>query len=484
MTHLPMPKTIDLDSLTIASARAALDRGDYSALDLVETYLARIAERNADLNVYLEVFSDDARSSAKDADRRIKAGEKGALLGIPVALKDNMLVQGKHSSSASLMLKDHVATYDAFVVRALKEAGAIILGRTNMDEFAMGSSTENSAFGVVKNPVDPTRVPGGSSGGSSAAVAAGMALATLGSDTGGSIRQPAALCGVVGFKPTYGAVSRSGLMAMASSLDQIGPFTKTVADAETMFRAIEAHDPMDSTSRPADVRKAKTVPEKLTIGVPEKFVRMKGVDADVLARFDEAVDALRAAGHTIVPIDLPLAKYSLSVYYVVQPAEVSANLARYDGIRYGHSADGARLIDVYLKSRGEGFGREVRRRILLGTYVLSAGYYDAYYNKAVAVGRKITAELSEAFTKVDVVMTPTSPVPAWKIGERANDPLAMYLADIFTVPANIAGLPSISVPAGTVERDGVALPVGVQFMGDAFAEDVVFRAARELEQAI
>ncbi|HSE35192.1 MAG TPA: Asp-tRNA(Asn)/Glu-tRNA(Gln) amidotransferase subunit GatA [Candidatus Paceibacterota bacterium] len=479
-----MPKTIDIATLTIASARAGLDRGDYSALDLAEAYLARIAERNAELNIYLEVFADDARAAAKAADARIAKGERGALLGIPFALKDNMLVEGKHSSSASLMLKDHVATYDGFVVRALKDAGAVILGRTNMDEFAMGSSTENSAFGVVKNPIDPTRVPGGSSGGSSAAVAAGMALATLGSDTGGSIRQPAALCGVVGFKPTYGAVSRSGLMAMASSLDQIGPFTKTVDDAEAIFRAISAHDPMDSTSRPDALRKHAKAPEKLTIGVPEAFVRMKGVDEDVLARFDEAVAAMKKAGHTIVPIDLPLAKYSLSVYYIVQPAEVSANLARYDGIRYGHSAEGARLIDVYLRSRGEGFGREVRRRIMLGTYVLSAGYYDAYYNKAIAVGRKITAELADAFKKVDVVMTPTSPVPAWKIGERANDPLAMYLADIFTVPANIAGLPAISVPAGSVARDGIDLPVGVQFMADTFAEDTVFCAARELERLL
>lgn len=478
-----MPQTIDIESLTIASARKALDSGAFTALELTDAYLARITERNTELNAYLEIFAD-ARDAAKEADRRLAKGERTPLLGIPFGIKDNMLIAGKHASSASRILENHIATYDAFVIQKLKELGAVILGRTNMDEFAMGSSTENSAFGTVKNPIDPTRVPGGSSGGSSAALAAHMALATLGSDTGGSIRQPAALTGVVGFKPTYGTVSRSGLMAMASSLDQIGPFSKTVEDAEIIFRAISAHDPMDSTSRPDASRIAKKVPSKLTIGVPEEFVRMKGVDPDVLERFDAAVLVMKQAGHTIVPVELPLAKYSLSVYYIVQPAEVSANLARYDGIRYGHSVAGERLLDVYLRSRGEGFGREVRRRVLLGTYVLSAGYYDAYYNKAIAVGKKISAELSQAFTKVDVIMTPTSPTPAWKIGERANDPLAMYLADIFTVPANIAGLPAITVPAGTVERDGAALPVGVQFMAEQFAEDVLFRAGADLERSI
>jgi aspartyl-tRNA(Asn)/glutamyl-tRNA(Gln) amidotransferase subunit A len=335
---------------------------------------------------------------------------------------------------------------------------------------------------VVKNPLDTTRVPGGSSGGAAAALAMGGALGTYGSDTGGSIRQPAAFCGLVGLKPTYGAVSRSGLMALASSLDQIGPFGRNVLDTEMLFDAIAGYDVMDSTSIPEAKRKGPETKEKLTIGVPESFMEIDGIDADVRANFRATLEKLKSQGHTIKNVDLKLLKHSLAVYYIIQPAEASANLARFDGIRYGFSKDAERLIDIYLGSRGEGFGKEVRRRILLGTYVLSAGYYDAYYNKAVLVRGMIRDELLQAFAELDVIATPTTPSPAWKIGEMTADPLKMYLEDIFTVTANIAGIPSISVPSGFVTRDEVALPVGIQFMAAPFAEKTLFAAGKAVEQ--
>ena len=475
--------TIDPTTLTIRAAKEALHNKEYSAVELTEAVLAHAKKENATINAYAEFF-DDALSEAKHADRLIESGKGTVLTGIPLGIKDNMLMKGKLSTSGSKILEGHRGVYDGTVVSKLKEAGAVIIGRTNMDEFAMGSSSETCAYGPVKNPVDPTRVPGGSSGGSAAAVAMGGALGTLGSDTGGSIRQPASLTGIVGLKPTYGAVSRYGLMAMASSLDQIGPFAKTVDDAEILFRAIEGFDPMDSTSVPMDhaLRSKRALKEKLTIGVPESFIAMDGIDEAVRKNFRETLDALREKGHTIKSVELPSLPYALSVYYVLMPAEVSSNLARFDGIRYGLSVEAEKLIDVYMKSRGQGFGKEVRRRILLGTYVLSAGYYDAYYNKAVAVRRNITRELEEAFTDVDVIATPTSPIPAFKLGEKINDPLQMYLADIFTVPANIAGIPAISVPSGTVLKEGTALPVGIQFMAARFNEQVLFAAGKDVEK--
>ncbi len=474
---------IDPTTLTIRAAGEALRNKEYSAVELTEAVLVHAKKENVTINAYAEFF-DDALEQAKHADELLKNGKGTPLTGIPLGIKDNMLMKGKLATSGSKILEGHRGVYDSTVVAKLKEAGAVIIGRTNMDEFAMGSSSETCAYGPVKNPIDPTRVPGGSSGGSAAAVAMGGALGTLGSDTGGSIRQPASLTGIVGLKPTYGAVSRYGLMAMASSLDQIGPFAKTVDDAEILFHAIEGFDQMDSTSVPNEhpLRTKGALKEKLTIGVPESFIAMDGIDEDVRANFRATLEALKKEGHTIKQIELPSLPYALSVYYVLMPAEVSSNLARFDGIRYGLSVEAEKLIDVYMKTRGEGFGKEVRRRILLGTYVLSAGYYDAYYNKAVAVRRTITRELEEAFKGVDVIATPTSPVPAFKLGEKTDDPLQMYLADIFTVPANIASIPGISVPSGTVVRDGANLPVGIQFMAARFNEEALFAAGKSVEK--
>jgi aspartyl-tRNA(Asn)/glutamyl-tRNA(Gln) amidotransferase subunit A len=474
---------IDPTTLTIKEAHDALRNKTYSAAALTEAVLARAQKENPEINAYAEFF-DDAMDAAKVADELLASGKASELTGIPIGIKDNMLVKGKISASGSNILKNHRAVYDSTAVAKLKAAGVVIIGRTNMDEFAMGSSTETSIYGPAKNPVDKTRVPGGSSGGSAAAVAMGGALGALGSDTGGSIRQPASFCGIVGMKPTYGAVSRYGLMSMASSLDQIGPFAKTVTDAEMLYRAIAGYDVMDSTSVPENnpLRSSVAKKEKLTIGIPESFVSLDGLDADVRDNFRATIAALKDAGHTIKTVELPSLPYALSVYYVIMPAEVSANLARYDGIRYGLSVEADKLMQVYMESRGQGFGKEVRRRILMGTYVLSAGYYDAYYNKAVAVRRMIASEFSRAFAEVDVIATPTAPAPAYKIGEKTADPLQMYLGDIFTVPANIAGIPGISVPAGTVLRDGVQLPTGIQFMAAPFYEDMLFTAGKSVEK--
>ncbi len=474
---------IHLNTLTIEEAGILLKENKISSVALTTLYLEQAKKENPRLNAFAEIF-DDALAQAAIADTMLQDGKGTALTGIPVALKDNMLVEGKIAASGSTMLMNYRAVYDSTVARKLKEAGAVIIGRTNMDEFAMGGSTETCAYGPAKNPHDDTRVPGGSSGGSAVALAAGMSLAALGSDTGGSVRQPAAFCGVVGLKPTYGAVSRYGLMAMASSLDQIGPFGRTVKDTEILFDAISGYDTHDSTSVP-DNHTLKTLvasKEKLTVGVPSSFVEIDGIDPDMRDNFNATLERLKQLGHTITYIELPSLPNALSVYYVVMPAEVSANLARYDGIRYGYSKDADKLMQVYTESRGEGFGKEVRRRILLGTYVLSAGYYDAYYNKAVAVRKLITAELTQAFKTVDVIATPTTPSPAWKIGEKIADPMKMYLEDIYTVTANVAGLPAISVPSGTVTRDGSALPVGIQFLAPAFQEKLLFQIGTAVEK--
>lgn len=474
---------IDIQKSTIASAQKDLREKKFTARELTEAFLAESKKQNPAVNAYAEIF-DDAIAMAEQADKVLARGEGGPLTGIPLAIKDNMLYEGKASTAGSKILEGHIATYHGTVVQKLVDAHAVIIGRTNMDEFAMGSSSETCAYGVIKNPHDLSRVPGGSSGGSAAAVAMNGVLGSYGSDTGGSIRQPAALCGLVGLKPTYGSVSRSGLMALASSLDQIGPFAKTVEDARILFDAVRGGDPMDSTTVPSHhpLLHPKPKKEKLTIGVPESFIAMDGIDEDVRANFRKRCEDLSKAGHMIVPIDLPSMPHALAVYYILMPAEASANLARFDGIRYGFSKDAEKLLQVYMDSRGEGFGKEVRRRILLGTYVLSAGYYDAYYNKAVAARGVIQAELNRAFTAVDVIATPTTLSPAFKIGAKTTDPLKMYLEDIFTVTANIAGIPGISVPSGMVVREGTSLPIGIQFMSAAFQEETLFQIGTEIEK--
>ncbi len=448
-----------------------LREGKFSSQDLALACLDKIKEKNGELNVFLEVF-DDALEQAKKADAMIKEGKGGKLAGIPIAVKDNILIEGRITSSASKMLENYRASYNAFVIKKLKDAGAVLIGRTNMDEFAMGSSTENSAYGPVKNPRDPLRVPGGSSGGSAAAVASGMALGALGSDTGGSIRQPASFVGVVGMKPTYGAVSRSGLTAMSSSLDVIGPFAKNSEDAGIIFDCIRGKDELDGTS--IDLPKEAS-PGK-SIGVPRELLK-EGVDAEVLANFDESMEKLKKSGYSVKDISLPFSKYALAVYYIIMPAEVSTNLSRLDGARYGLRKEGDTVFEMFSKSRSAGFGPETRRRIMLGTYVLSHGYYDAYYNKAWKVRRAIMKEFSEVFNEIDYVATPTAPAPAFKFGER-SDPLQMYLSDIFTVSANLAGLPSISLPSGTSSEN---LPFGILFTAPALRDHSLFEIEKSLK---
>lgn len=460
---------MSLATLTIEQAHAKLTAGEITVADLVHACLEEIHARNTDLNAYLEVYSD-LEAQIERAQRMFADGTATKLTGIPMALKDNMLREGCIASSSSKILANYTASYTATAVAHLEKQGVVFMGRTNMDEFAMGSSTENSAYGVTKNPLNTALVPGGSSGGSAASVAMHAALGALGSDTGGSIRQPAAFCGLVGLKPTYGAVSRYGLMAMASSLDEIGPLTKTVTDAEIIFDAIAHPDPMDATTTPEELRVAPHMIHK-KIGVPRSWVSGEGVNEEIMKNFEAALEELRSAGYEIVDVDLPYAQHSLSVYYILQPAEVSSNLARFDGIRYGVRAQGQTLEEVYKKSRGEGFGKEVRRRILLGTYTLSHGHKDAYYGKATRVAERIKKEFEDIFRTVDAIATPTSPFPAFAIGERANDPLAMYLSDLFTVPANIAGLPALSVPSGAM---GDGLQHSVQFTGPNYSEKNLF----------
>lgn len=470
---------MDLSKITIASARKSLDAKEYSSLELTNAYLDAIRAKDPAIHAYLEVWEESARAEAKVADEMIARGDIHPLTGIPIAVKDNILIEGRIASAASKMLEKYRASYDATVIVKLKAQGAVFLGRTNMDEFAMGSSTENSAYGVTKNPIDPTRVPGGSSGGSAAAVAAHMAIAALGSDTGGSIRQPASLTGLVGLKPTYGAVSRFGLMAMGSSLDQIGPLTKTVADTKILFDVLRGHDAQDSTSLPdsADI----AAPLKKVLGVPRSFLT-KGTDPDVLASFEASLAKLEAQGYEIRDIELPNIPYSLAVYYIIMPAEASTNLDRFDGIRYGLSVDAEAIKDVYGKTRAAGFGPEVRRRILLGTFVLSSGYVDAYYRRAKAVRALIRRDFENVFATVDAVVTPTCPAPAFTFGSK-SDPVTMYIEDIFSVPANLAGVPALSLPMNPVVRDGVTLPTGFQILAPHRREDILFAIGGALESA-
>ncbi len=473
--------SINLATLTIKKAHDALLKGEYTAVELAESYLTEIEKKNTELHAYLEVF-DDVREQAKKADALIKVGKAQMMTGIPLALKDNILVKGKRVGASSRILSGYVAPYEGFAIKKLHDAGVVILGRTNMDEFAMGSSTETSAFGPTRNPFDVSRVPGGSSGGAAVAVGAGLALAALGTDTGGSVRQPAAFCGVVGYKPTYGTISRNGIIAMGSSLDIIGPITKTVEDNEILFNAIAGKDPMDSTSVEIPNPKSQIPNSSLTVGVPRNFLDMKGIDADVLLNFNDSIKKLQAFGYTIKDIELPTIPYSLAVYYIIMPAELSTNLSRFDGVKYGFYKDGGSLLHDYMETRAEGFGREARRRLLLGAYVLSSGYYDAYYRKAISVRTLIEREFAEAFKNVDLIATPTTPTPAFKIGEKTKDPLSMYLADIFTVPANIGAIPALSIPSGFVERDGKKLPLGIQLMAGYGQDRLLLDAGKAFER--
>lgn len=465
---------MDIKKITIKSASESLKNGEFSSVELTKAVLENIKKNDGEIGAYLSVFENQAMKQAEEADKKIAEGKTMDLTGIPLAIKDNILIKGEKCTAGSKILENYEAVYDATVVEKLKSQNAVFVGKTNMDEFAMGSSTESSAFKKTKNPNDPERVPGGSSGGSAAAVVAEMCLGSLGSDTGGSIRQPAAFCGAMGLKPTYGAVSRYGLMSMASSLDQIGPFAKTVEDAEIIFNAICGKDKMDSTS--VDYEKLKLPVKKIsemTIGVPKEYFG-EGLDGRIADSVMQAIKRFESAGAKIQEISLPHSKYAIAAYYIIMPSEVSSNLARYDGIKYGFSKQEGDLADVYNNSRGEGFGAEARRRIMLGTYALSAGYYDAYYLKAQKVRTKIKEDFENAFKGVDLIMGPVAPTLPFKFGEKTADPLSMYLEDIYTVPVNLAGLPALSVPCGKIDN----LPVGLQIIGKHFGELSIFEAGK------
>jgi aspartyl-tRNA(Asn)/glutamyl-tRNA(Gln) amidotransferase subunit A len=476
---------MDLNLLTIDAARSAVQERETSATALAESFYAKIASDDPKIGAFLTLSKDRAMAKAEEMDALVSRGEKlPPLGGVPVAIKDVMVTKGVRSTAGSKILGNYVPPYDCTAVARLEAAGAVVLGKANCDEFAMGSSNENSAWKPVHNPRDLTRVPGGSSGGSAAAVAADMAVAALGSDTGGSIRQPASFCGVVGLMPTYGRVSRYGLIAFASSLDHIGPLTKTVKDAATVLRTIAGRDPMDSTS--ADVPVPDYVAELqkpvrgLKIGVAREYLG-EGLDGEVRRAVEAGIQKLAAAGCEVVDVSLPHTKYAIPTYYIVATAEASANLARFDGVRYGHRAKDARtLSEMYRRSRDQGFGAEVKRRIMLGTYALSAGYYDAYYLKAQRVRTLLARDFEEAFKKVDAIVAPVSPTAAFKLGEKVDDPLAMYLADIYTVTADLAGVPGISVPCGETKEK---LPVGLQILGRHFDESTILRLAHACEQA-
>jgi aspartyl-tRNA(Asn)/glutamyl-tRNA(Gln) amidotransferase subunit A len=477
-TYVERPKSL-------AELRAGITSGSTKASDLAANYYSRIEKINPQLNVYLSLTKERALEQAARVDAAAAKGDPlGPLAGVPVGIKDVLVVKGAPATAGSKILKGYEPPYDATAVTRLEEAGAVLLGKINCDEFAMGSSNENSAYGPVRNPVDPERVPGGSSGGSAAAVAADMAVATLGTDTGGSIRQPASFCGVVGVLPTYGRVSRYGLIAFASSLDRVGPFAGNVRDAATLLGVIAGHDVKDATSSTTPVSDYATESDKpvegLRIGVPAEYFA-EGLDPEVRAAIEKGIEALKAAGCTVKPISLPHTRYAIPTYYLVATAEASANLARFDGVRYGHrSAVSGSLADMYRHSRDEGFGAEVKRRILLGTYALSAGYYDAYYLKAQQVRRLLAEEFLRAFADVDAIVTPTSPVPAFKLGEKTSDPLSMYLADIYTVTASLAGICGVTVPCGATNA---GLPVGMQVLASHFKEGTAFRVARAVEAA-
>ena len=454
-----------------------------SSVEAVKYFLGRVEKLEPKIKAFVNVIGDKAVERAEQVDEKIARGEKpGALAGVPVAVKDNMMVTGVPTTCSSKILKNYIAPYNATIIEKLLKEDAVFVGKTNLDEFAMGSSTENSAFFTTRNPWNTDCIPGGSSGGSAAAVAARMAPLALGSDTGGSIRQPASCCGVVGLKPTYGRVSRYGLVAFASSLDQIGPFARTVEDAAALLQAISGYDPKDSTSVNAAVPDYAASIKKdikgLKIGLPEEYFS-KGLDKEVESKVREAVSVLEKLGCTVKKISLPHTEYAVAVYYIIAPCEASANLARYDGVKYGFRAECSDLLEQYQKSRGQGFGSEVKRRIMLGTYALSAGYYDAYYGKAQRVRTLVTRDFDNAFKEVDVIAAPTAPTSAFRIGEKSQDPLQMYLSDIYTISSNLAGIPAVSVPCGFT---GDKLPVGLQLMGRPFDEETILRAGYAYEK--
>ncbi len=474
---------MNLTNITIHEAADLLGRRELSSIDLTKSALERIQQVEGQVKSFVTVTEEAALEQARNADKRLAGGDATPITGVPLQLKDNMCTRGIPTTCSSKMLENFVPPYDAAVTERLNANGGVLVGKGNLDEFAMGSSTENSAFFTTRNPWDMDRVPGGSSGGPAAAVAAGECVYSLGSDTGGSIRQPAALCGVVGLKPTYGLVSRYGLVAFASSLDQIGPITRDVTDAALVMNAIAGHDPRDSTSAKhsvPDYTKALTSDIKgMRIGIPKEYFT-EGIEPGVKDAVNKAIEVLTGLGASVEEPSLPHTKYALSVYYIIAPSEASANLARYDGVKYGLSVqDASSMWEAMEKTKQHGFGAEVKRRIMLGTYALSAGYYDAYYLKALKVRTIIRQEFLEAFQQFDVLVTPTSPTVAFKIGEKVDDPLQMYLSDICTIPANIAGLPGISVPAGF--SDG--LPVGMQVIAPHFGEEAIFRLAYAYEQA-
>ncbi len=475
---------MELYSLTIHELQDKIRRGEVSATQITESVFSRIDAVEERVHSFIRLMKDEAFAKAAKADENIKKGDIQALTGIPIALKDILCTKGIPTTCGSHILHNFVPPYSATVVEKLAAAGAVFVGKANMDEFAMGSSTETSYFGPTRNPWDLTRIPGGSSGGSATAVAADECIASIGSDTGGSIRQPAALCGVVGLKPTYGRVSRFGLIAFASSLDQIGPFTKDVEDCAIMMNAIAGHDPKESTSVQAEVPDYRQFLNRdisgWKVGIPKEYF-IEGIDPEVSAGVQDAIETIKNCGAETVEISLPHTKYCVAVYYIIAPAEASSNLARYDGVRYGfRTADARDLAEMYQKTRMQGFGAEVKRRIMIGTYSLSAGYYDAYYGKASQVRALIRRDFDEAFKKCDVILTPTTPTPAFKIGEKTDDPLQMYLSDIFTISTNLAGIPGMSVPCGYTRA---GLPLGVQLLANHFEEGKLLQIAQAFEKS-
>jgi len=471
----------ELLDLTISQLHEGLRDKKFSSVEVTKTYLSEIEKKDPAVEAYLAVTKDRALEQAEAADKIIATGKSfDPLCGVPCSIKDSITVKGMQATTASKILENYIAPYDATVITRLKNAGSVILGKTNTDEFTMGISTENSAFKVTKNPHDITRVAGGSSGGPAAAVAAREAVFSLGSDTGGSIRLPASFCGIVGLNPTYGSVSRYGAIALASSLDQIGPLTKNVEDVKLVFKVISGKDPKDAQSHPYEFMESDHSLKGLRIGIPKEYFA-HGIDPEVEKIVRAAILKAEKAGAEVVEVSLPHTEHGVAVYYIIVPAEASANLARYDGIKYGLSVqEGSNLLDVYLKSRGRGFGKEPKRRILIGTYTLSAGYYDAYYKKAQEVRNLIKKDFVEAFKKVDVMFAPVSPMPAPKIGEKTNDPLSMYLMDIYTCPVKLAGVPALSIPAGTMDK----LPVGLQIIGNYFEENKILSVASQMEKIL
>jgi aspartyl-tRNA(Asn)/glutamyl-tRNA(Gln) amidotransferase subunit A len=473
-----------LNQLTISELTAKLARREVSAREATQACLDQIARVDGKIHAFISHDAADALAQADAADKLISSGAIKPLLGVPIAIKDVLAVKNQPLNCASKILGNYISPYDATAIEKLKAAGAVVFGRLNMDEFAMGSSTENSAFGLTRNPWDVTRIPGGSSGGSAAAVAADECIASLGSDTGGSIRQPAALCGCVGLKPTYGRISRYGLVAFASSLDQIGPFTKDVRDAAILLGVMSGVDPRDSTSVPEPVPNYVAALDEnikgMRLGLPKEYM-VGGLDAEVKASVDAAVKQYEKLGAEIVEISLPHTDYAVATYYIIATAEASANLARFDGIRYGARVDGADPIELYARTRGAGFGAEVKRRIILGTYVLSSGYHDAYYLQAQKVRTLIRNDFLKAFETVDAIVTPTTPTAAFKAGEKSGDPLQMYLSDIFTISCNLAGICGVSVPCGFTKNP--KLPIGLQLLGRPFGEETLLKIAHAYEQA-